>query len=119
VAVIVSCAGDDSLAVRLRDFLNKSKWLQFATISVYDDEVTIEDRLIDVKIRDVQRLLEAFLASNNDLDEYSVTEFNGIFTVGIMQPTVTLLRHACEMCGCIARTKDDLIVHRRLHAGYI
>jgi hypothetical protein len=119
VAILISCAGDASLAIRLRDFLSKSKWLQFTSISTNNDELSIEDRLMGVKRNDVKRLLEAFLASNADLKEYSVTEFNGIFIVGIMQPTVKLLRHACEMCGCITRTEDDLIIHRRLHAGYI
>lgn len=119
MAILISCAGDESLALGLHEFLSKSKWLQSATISVNNDELSIEDRLNSIKTKDVQRLLEAFLALNDDLDEYSVTEFNDIFTVGIMQPTVTLLRHACEMCGCITKTEDDLIIHRRLHAGFI
>jgi hypothetical protein len=119
VTILVSCAGDESVALRLHNFLSKSKWLKFATISVSNDELSIEDKLIDVNTKDIHRLLEAFLASNHDLHEYSVTEFNDIFTVGIKQPTVTFLRHACEMCGCITRTEDDLIVHRRLHAGFI
>lgn len=119
VAIIVSCAGDQPLAMRLRDFLSKSKWLQFASISANDDELTLESKLMNVKHKDVKRLLEAFLASNDDLAEYSVIEFDDVFTIGIMQPTVKLLRHACEMCGCITRTEDDLIVHRRTHAGYI
>ena len=117
--LIISCASDESVAMRLRDFLSKSKWLRFATISVNNDEITIEGRPISVKRQDIRRLLEAFLASNDDLKEYSVTEYNDLYIVGIMQPTEKLLRHACDMCGCITKTEDDLIVHRRLHAGYI
>jgi hypothetical protein len=117
VRTIINCAGDDSLAVRVRDFVSKSKWVRFATFSVNSDEVMIEDGF-GVKTKDVRRLLEAFIASNNDLDKYSIIEINGVFTIGIVQPIVKLLRHACEMCGCITATEVELIDHRQTHFAH-
>jgi hypothetical protein len=115
VAILISCAGDESLALRLRDFLSKSKWLKSASFSVNTDELMIYDKQMAVKHKDVKRLLEAFMASNNDLAQYSAIEFSDTFTVGIIQPTVKLLRHACEMCGCITASEVELIAHRRTH----
>jgi len=119
LTIIISCAGHSEFAERLNEFLLRSRRFSSASISIKNDEVTIENHLSDVKKIDVRRHLEGFLASSGDLAAYSIIEFNGIFTIGIMQPTEKLLRHACEMCGCIARTEYDLIIHKRLHAGYI
>lgn len=73
VALVVSCAGDVALAKRLHQFLLLSKWSSNASISIENDEIAIENEQSLIGIRHVRRLLEGFLASNYDLDDYSLT----------------------------------------------
>jgi hypothetical protein len=93
-------------------------WVHSASVTTSNDEVVIDSKRTGVKKKEVKTLIEAFLASSDDLKEYSVIEIYDNFIVGILQPTEKLLRHACDMCGCITDTEVELIIHRQTHAGH-
>ena len=107
VAIVVSCAGDTSLATRLVEHLAR-----FALeVKVETDEITVSGISLD----QLRHTLQDFLSSNSDLSGHTLTEFEDIFTIGIMRSIDDLLIR-CETCGYIAHHEDEMMIHKRIHA---
>jgi hypothetical protein len=81
VAIVISCAGNVALAKRLYQFLSKSVWLYVAAVAINNDQITIESGLPVLKKSDVRWLVEAYLALNEDIKKYSITESGKILTI--------------------------------------
>jgi len=85
VTKVISCAGDLELANRLHQFLLLSEMSSHAIFSIENDEIAIANGQSPINNRNVRRLLEGFLASNDDLDDYSLTNIGELFTIGILR----------------------------------
>lgn len=85
VTKVINCAGDAGLAERLHQFLLLSKMSSHASISIGKDEIAIENEQSLIDNRYVRLLVEAFLASNDDLEDYSLTNIGELFTIGILR----------------------------------
>jgi uncharacterized ferredoxin-like protein len=84
-------------------------------ISLLEDEVEIVLEKLGVSREDIGKLLNVFIKSNPELaDSYSITEFDNVFVVGIPK-SVDEMTVNCEMCGYIASSEEDLIIHKRTH----
>lgn len=60
-------------------------------------------------------MLHDFIKCNPELaDYYSITEYDDLFVVGIPKGLDEMTVN-CEMCGYIASSEDDLIIHKRTH----
>ena len=116
--IVISCACDDQIALRLHRFLLDSQLSTLAIITRDNDEITIHVDQLAIEAKQVQRILEGFLSSNSDTTKYSVTKFGGIFTVGIKREIDELLIR-CQMCGFLAHHGDELLIHKSLHAAYM
>jgi uncharacterized ferredoxin-like protein len=80
-----------------------------------EDEVEIVLEKLGVSREDIGKLLNVFIKSNPELaDSYSITEFDNVFVVGIPK-SVDEMTVNCEMCGYIASSEEDLIIHKRTH----
>ncbi len=115
MTIVINCAGDAELADRIRQFLLRSKTSPDASISIVNDEIMIQDPQSTLQDKDVRKLLDDFLASNNHPAGYSITQFGEIFTVGIPQ-SIDKLVISCEICGYLAHDEDELMIHKRTHA---
>lgn len=107
VAVVISCAGDTSLATRLLEHLARLS----LEVKVEIDEIIVSDISLDR----LRHALQDFLSANNDLSGHTLTEFEDIFTIGIMRSIDDLLIR-CENCGYIAHHEDEMMIHKRIHA---
>jgi len=107
VAIVVSCAGDTSLATRLVEHLAKFP----LEVKVETDEIIVSGISLDR----LRHTLQDFLSANNDLSGHTLTEFEDIFTIGIMRSIDDLLIR-CENCGYIAHHEDEMMIHKRIHA---
>ena len=116
-SVVVNCAGDSELARKINDYLvSKIAHPNDAIyISLLEDEVEIVLEKLRPSKDVIRTLLESFIKSNPELvDRYSITEFENIFVVGIQKSLDEMVVN-CEICGYIASSKEDLIVHKRTH----
>jgi len=107
VAIVVSCAGDTTLATRLVEHLAKFP----LEVKVEADEIIVSGISLDR----LRHTLQDFLSTNNDLSGHTLTEFEDIFTIGIMRSIDDLLIR-CETCGYIAQHEDEMMIHKRIHA---
>ena len=115
MAVVVSCAGDNELAMNLHSSLaSKFSPAPADLISLKEDEITIQNKELGIKNDAVRKSLDEFVESNPDLVSYSVTEFGDIFTIGVPQSLDKVIL-SCEMCGYLARHEDELSIHKRTH----
>jgi hypothetical protein len=118
-SIIVNCADDDVLAGKIRDYLI-DKIISAASndsiyISLSGDEIEIFLEKLGVSKEDIRKLLQEFLKSDPDLaNDYSITEFDGLFIVGIPKRLDEMVCN-CEMCGYIASSEEDLSIHKRTH----
>jgi hypothetical protein len=83
VTIIINCAGDVALAKRLYQFLSKSVWMYVAAVAINNDQIMIESGLPVLKKSDMRWLVEAYLALNEDVKKYSITESGKILTIHI------------------------------------
>jgi hypothetical protein len=83
VTIIINCAGDVALAKRLYQFLSKSVWMYVAAVAINNDQIMIESGLPVLKKSDVRWLVEAYLALNEDVKKYSITESGKILTIRV------------------------------------
>jgi hypothetical protein len=117
-SIVISCAGDNELARKINDYLMDKITQSHDTsyISLYEDEVEIVLEKLGVSRDDVKKLLHDFIKSDPNLlaDRYSITEFDDLFIVGIPKSLDDLTVN-CEMCGYIASSEEDLIIHKRTH----
>jgi uncharacterized ferredoxin-like protein len=83
-------------------------------VSVSEDEVEIVVEKMGISRNVVKDLLNAYVKSNSSLSNYSITELDNIFAIGIRKSLNEVVLN-CEMCGYVAGSEGDLIVHRRTH----
>jgi hypothetical protein len=116
-SIVINCAGDNELARKINDYLMDRMVPSKDTIyiSLLEDEIEIVLEKLGVSRDDIRKLLNDFIKSNPELvDYYSITEFGDVFVVGI--PTsLDDMTVNCEMCGYIASSEEDLIIHKRTH----
>lgn len=112
--VLVSCAGDIELANRLSNFLASAYQASADLISLKEDEIVIQNEALGIKNDEVRKSLSEFQASNADLVGYSIMEFVDTFTIGI-PINLDRIVLSCELCGMLARSEEELIIHRRIH----
>jgi Mg-chelatase subunit ChlI len=116
-SIVINCAGDNELARKINDYLMDRIALSKDTvyISLSEDEVEIVLEKLGVSREDIRKLLHEFIKSSSDLvDYYSITEFDDLFVVGIPK-SLDEMTFNCEMCGYIASSEEDLIIHKRTH----
>jgi hypothetical protein len=116
-SIVISCAGDNELARKVNDYLTDRIAPSKDTIyiSLSEDEVEIVLEKLGVSRDDIRKLLHEFIESNPDLaDNYSITDFEDVFVVGILKGLDEMTAN-CEMCGYIASSEEDLIIHKRTH----
>jgi uncharacterized ferredoxin-like protein len=116
-SIMISCAGDNELARKINDYLMDKITQSHDTIyiSLLEDEVEIVLEKLGVSREDIGKLLNVFIKSNPELaDSYSITEFDNVFVVGIPK-SIDEMTVNCEMCGYIASSEEDLIIHKRTH----
>ena len=118
LSLVINCAGDNELARKINDYLMDRIVPSKDTIyiSFLEDEVEIVLEKLGVSKDDIRKLLHEFIKSNPELlDNYSITEFNdNVFVVGIPK-SLDEMAVNCEMCGYIASSEEDLIIHKRTH----
>lgn len=81
MTIIISCAGNVALAKRLYQFLSKSVWMYVASVAINNDQIMIDSGLSVLRKSDVQWLVEAYLALNEGLKKYSITESGKTLTI--------------------------------------
>jgi uncharacterized ferredoxin-like protein len=117
-SIVINCAGDNELAKKINDYLMDKITQSHDTIyiSLSEDEVDVVLEKLGVSKDEIRKLLQDFIKSNSELaDHYSITEFNdNVFVVGIPK-SLDEMTVNCEMCGYIASSEDDLIIHKRTH----
>jgi hypothetical protein len=116
-SIVISCAGDNELARKINDYLMDKITQSSDTIyiSLSEDEVEIVLEKLGVSKDEIRKLLEDFIKSSPELaDDYSITEFDDVFVVGIPK-SLDEMTVNCEMCGYIASSEEDLIIHKRTH----
>jgi hypothetical protein len=116
-SLVVNCAGDSELARQIHDYLvSKIAHPNDAIyISLLEDEVEIVPEKLGLSKDIIRTLLNSFIKSNPELaDRYSITEFENIFVVGIQKSLDEMVVN-CEICGYVASSEEDLIIHKRTH----
>jgi len=117
-SIVISCAGDNELARKIKDYLVNEITLSHDTIyiSLSEDEIEIVLEKLGVSRDDIKKLLQDFIKSDSKLlaDHYSITEFNELFVVGVSKRLDEMTVN-CEMCGYIASDEEDLNIHKRTH----
>jgi hypothetical protein len=111
--VLINCAGDTDLAKRLYDFLVSTHPTITGMTLLNEAEIAIQGKTLGIRNNEVKETLSKFQASNADLAGYSITEFGNTFTIGILQNLDDLV-FACDVCGYLARYKEELINHRKI-----
>jgi hypothetical protein len=116
-SIVISCAGDNELARKIKDYLEgrivPSKDTMY--ISLSEDEVEILLEKIGASRNDIRKFLHDFIKSDPELaDRYSINEFDDLFVVGIPK-SLDEMTVNCEICGYIASGEEDLIIHKRTH----
>jgi uncharacterized ferredoxin-like protein len=116
-SIVINCAGDNELARKINDYLMDRIAPSKDTIyiSLSEDEVEIVLEKLGVSRDDIRKMLHEFIKSDPELaDNYSITEFDDLFVVGIPK-SLDEMTVNCEMCGYIASSEEDLNVHKRTH----
>jgi uncharacterized ferredoxin-like protein len=116
-SIVINCAGDNELARKINDYLIDRIVPSKDTIyiSLSEDEIEIILEKLGVSRDDIRKLLHDFIKSDPKLaDNYSITEFDDVFVVGILK-SLDEMTVNCEMCGYIASSEEDLIIHKRTH----
>jgi hypothetical protein len=116
-SIVISCAGDNELARKIKDYLMSKITSSSDTIyiSLSEDELEIVLEKLEISRDAIRKLLHGFVKSNPELsDNYSITEFDDVFVVGIPK-SLDEMTVNCEMCGYIASSEEDLNVHKRTH----
>jgi uncharacterized ferredoxin-like protein len=116
-SIVINCAGDNELARKINDYLMGKITQSSDTIyiSLSEDEIEIVLEKLGVSKDEIRKLLDDFIKSNPELlDDYSVTEFNDVFVVGIPK-SLDEMTVNCEICGYVASSEDDLNIHKRTH----
>ena len=114
---VISCAGDNELARKVNDYLTDRIAPSKDTIyiSLSEDEVEIVLEKLGVSKDEIRKLLHEFIKSDPELaDNYSITQFDDVFVVGIPK-SLDEMTVNCEICGYIASSEEDLNVHKRTH----
>lgn len=117
-SIVINCAGDNELARKINDYLmDKIKRPRDTIyISLSEDEIEIVLEKLGVSRDDIRKLLREFIKSIPELaDYYSITEFDDVIILGIPKTLDEMMVVNCEMCGYIASSEEDLIVHKRTH----
>jgi uncharacterized ferredoxin-like protein len=117
LSLVINCAGDNDLARKINDYLIDrivpSKDTTY--ISLLEDEVEIVLEKLGISKDEIRKLLDEFIKSNPELaDNYSITEFEDVLVVGIPK-SLDEMTVNCEMCGYVASSEEDLIIHKRTH----
>jgi uncharacterized ferredoxin-like protein len=115
--IVISCAGDNELARKVNDYLTDRIAPSKDTIyiSLSEDEVEIVLEKLGVSKDEIRKLLHEFIKSDPELaDNYSITQFDDVFVVGIPK-SLDEMTVNCEICGYIASSEEDLNVHKRTH----
>jgi hypothetical protein len=117
-SIVISCAGDSDLARKINNYLMSTIRVPSKDtiyISPSEDEVEIVLEKLGVSREDIRKILYDFIKSDPELgDRYSITEFDDLFIVGIPK-SLDEMTINCEMCGYIASSEEDLIIHKRTH----
>ncbi|MDQ3852410.1 MAG: hypothetical protein M3251_00685 [Thermoproteota archaeon] len=116
-SIVINCAGDNELARKINDYLIDRIVPSKDTIyiSLSEDEVEILIEKLGVSRDDIRKLLHEFIKSNAELaDNYLITEFDDVFVIGIPK-SLDEMTVNCEICGYIASSEEDLIIHKRTH----
>jgi hypothetical protein len=118
-SLLINCVGDNELAKKIKDYLVGKITAQSSDSSVHislvEDEIEIIPEKFGISKDIIRNLLNSFIKSNPELaDYYSITEFENIFVVGIQKSLDEMVAN-CEICGYIAASEDDLIIHKRTH----
>jgi hypothetical protein len=116
--IVISRAGDSEFARKINNYLMSTIRVPSKDtiyISPSEDEVEIVLEKLGVSMEDIRKILYDFIKSDPELgDRYSITEFDDVVIVGIPKSLdeITINR---EMCGYIALSEEDLIIHKRIH----
>jgi uncharacterized ferredoxin-like protein len=117
LSLVINCAGDNELAKKINDYLIDRIVPSKDTIyiSLSEDEVEIVLEKLVVSKDEISKLLLEFIKSNPELARnYSITEFGDVLVVGIPK-SLDEMTINCEICGYIASSEEDLIIHKRTH----
>ena len=117
-SIVINCAGDNELARKVNDYLMNAvvPFKDTIYISLLEDEIEIVLEKLGVSRDDIRKLLNDFIKSEPDLaDHHTITEFEDVFILGIPKSLDEMVVN-CEMCGYIASTEEDLVIHKRTHA---
>lgn len=115
--MVISCAGDSALARDIYDYTRSSVDTEY--ISLDEDEIGI-DRKSQITRETVKQILESFVKSNPErLKDYQVVESGDTFVVAIVvEPSQMVGLITCEMCGYFTPYPEEMLVHKRMHAGW-
>ncbi len=117
-SIVINCAGDNELARKINGYL-MDKFTQSRDtiyISLSEDEIEIVLEKLGVSRDEMREILHDFIKSDPELaDHYSITEFEDMFVVGIPKRLDEMMIVNCEICGYIASSEEDLIIHKRTH----
>ena len=117
-SIVISCAGDSDLARKINNYLMStiripSRDTIYISLSEDEDEIVLEK--LGVSREDIRKIMYDSIKSDPELgDRYSITEFDDVFIVGIPK-SLDEMTINCEMCGYIASTEEDLIIHKRTY----
>jgi hypothetical protein len=118
VTIVVSCAGDNELAKDVHSHLMARIYpTDPSCISLHEDEIEIADDKLEMSKKTLMRILKSYIDSHPQLANHDLTEFGDIFTIGIRHD-LNEVALSCEMCGYIASSEGDLVIHRRTH-GFV
>ncbi|MGI0047912.1 MAG: hypothetical protein ACREAW_00070 [Nitrososphaera sp.] len=116
--IVISCAGDSALARDIYDYA-RSRVNGTEYISLDEDEIGI-DRKSQLPRETVKKILESFVKSNpKRLKDYQIVESGDTFVVAIVvEPSKMVGLITCEMCGYFTPYPEEMLVHKRMHAGW-
>ena len=116
--IVISCAGDSALAKDIYDY-TRSRVNDAEYVLLDEDEIGI-DRKSQILRETVKQLLESFVKSNPErLKDYQIVESGDTFVVAIVvEPSQMVGLLACEMCGYFTPYPEEMLVHKRMHAGW-
>ena len=127
MTIIVSCAGDMPMAVKLHKYMMSAQFsgknTGFETNNVSDyvtltgDEIAIPGEPTENRKKSVSRVVAQYINSDDNLKDYSIAVFEHVITVSKVLNLERLVP-SCEMCGYVASHEDELAAHRLSHGVF-
>ena len=102
--IVIDCAGDNEIALELKNYLKNHGF-----------DAKSEESLVIVNEADVEKMLSSFLkeTSRSDYNVRKIDSTNFLLSKEIPIEDFGFLR--CEMCGYVVSNEEELMTHRRAH----